>query len=105
MFDSIGTYLCCCSCIHSALGVLKSQIARLRAVNRRQSQDPILKSTKTEVEDQRFGDYVLMPTGLDIFWWRSVAPSTTVDVRYPHGQHGSAGKTSLSKIQNHDIIS
>lgn len=55
--------------------------------------------TKTEVEEQWLGDYVVMPTCLEMafkVWWRSLEPSHTVDIRYPHARHGNAGKTSHS---------
>ena len=53
--------------------------------------------SKTEVEEQRLGDYVVMPGGLEMtfkVWWRSLDSTHTVDVWYPHAKHGNAGKTS-----------
>ena len=91
MFDTLGNYLYCCSCISAALGVCKARLTCQRNVKRLQSQKPIIRMTKEEVEDQRLGEYVIMPDSLDTSfknWWRAVTPSTTVEVRYPHERHG-----------------
>ena len=55
--------------------------------------------SKSDVEEQRLGNYVIMPAGIDISfkkWWRSLDPSASIDLRYPHGKHGNALKTSHS---------
>ena len=52
---------------------------------------------KSEVEDKRLGDYVIMPVNSDTpfkSWRRSQDPSTLVEVRYPLERHGNAGKVS-----------
>ena len=52
---------------------------------------------KSEVEEKRLGDCVVMPIGLETSfktWWRSQDASTIVQVRYPHDRHGNAGKVS-----------
>ena len=57
------------------------------------------KAYQNEVERQRLGQYVVMPAGLEISFkarWISFSGSAMVDVRYPHGHHGNAGKTSNS---------
>ena len=54
---------------------------------------------KSEVEEKRLGDYVLMPPNLDTSfktWWRSLACTESVQVRYPHEQHGNARRVSNS---------
>lgn len=69
-------------------------MARQRAIKRRQSQEPLRDITKAEVEEQRVSEYVVMPASLEIAfkdWWRSLEPSHTVMVRYPHEHHGNAG--------------
>ena len=51
------------------------------------------------MEIQRLGDYVLMPANTESSfknWWRSLEPSTSVDVRYLHAKHGNALKVSNS---------
>ena len=51
------------------------------------------------MEVQRLGQYVLMPADIESsfkHWWRSLEPSTIVDVRYPHTKHGNALKHSNS---------
>ncbi len=99
MFDSIGNYLYCFNCIKSSLGISKSRLSRQRSIKRHESQEPIVQMTKCDVEEQRLGEYVVMPASLELAfkkWWRSVAPSDTVDIRYPHNKHGNALKTSHS---------
>ena len=52
--------------------------------------------TKEDVEGQQLGDFIVMPTSVDmsfLTWWRSV---DIVQVRYPHQRHGHAGKPSHS---------
>ena len=62
--------------------------------------------TKSEVEEERLGQYVLMPSALDLSfkaWWRSLEPSATVEVRYPHARHGNAGQIShAAKTTTHE---
>ena len=97
IFDSMGNYLFCCSCVRAAFGVSKQRLASQRKIKRKQCQEPLTKFSKQEVEDQRLGDYVVMPAGLETafkVWWRSLPPSQEVDVRFPHARHGNAGKTS-----------
>lgn len=52
--------------------------------------------TKTEVEQQRLREYIIMPPAVEMFskWWRTLQPSATVEVRIPHARHGNAGKPS-----------
>ena len=99
MFDPMGNYLYCCSCIRASLGVSRQRICRQRAVKRRQSEEPLREISKTEVEEQRVSEYVVMPASLDISfkeWWSSLEPSHMVAVRYPHERHGNAGRKSNS---------
>ena len=99
MFDPMGNYLFCCSCIRASLGVSRQRIARQRAIKRKQSEEPLRTMTKVEVEEDRVSEYVVMPASLDISfkeWWSSLLPSHEVMVRYPHDRHGNAGKKSNS---------
>jgi len=62
-------------------------------------QHPIVQFTKSEVEVQHLGQYVLMPADIESSfknWWRSLELSTIVDVRYPYTYHGNALKPSIS---------
>ena len=55
--------------------------------------------TKSNVEEKRFGDKVVMPAGCDIpfaQWWRSLDGLESVVVRCPHERHGNTGKVSNS---------
>ena len=55
--------------------------------------------SKSDVEEQCLGNYVIMPAEIEFSfktWWRSLDPSATVDLRYPHSKHGNALKPSHS---------
>ena len=55
--------------------------------------------SKSEVEEQRLGEYVIMPSDAESsfkVWWRSTDLSATVDVRYPINKHENALKPSNS---------
>ena len=100
MFDSLGNYLYCYNCIRSSLGVSKDGLTRQRNIKRQESKEPIVELTKKEVEEQHLGEFVIMPTDINLsfkIWWRSVEPSCTVAVRYPHKKHGNSLKPSNSK--------
>ena len=60
LFDSLGNYLYCCTCVHAALGVSKDRLTRQRNIKRQQSQNPIVNMLKSEVEEKRLGDFVVM---------------------------------------------
>ena len=99
MFDSLGNYLYSCSCIRSAFGISKQRLTRQRNIKRKEYQEPTSELTKTEVEEQRLGQYVIMPASVDSSfknWWRALKPSATVIVRMPHSRHGNAGQVSHS---------
>ena len=56
-------------------------------MNQSAAQEPITHLTKTEVEDKRVGEFVVMPSGCDeafSSWWKRLCPTDTVNVRYPH---------------------
>ena len=98
VFDSLGNYLYCCSCIRASLGISKDRIARQRSI-KRQSQEPIVSMSKSEVEAQRLSDYIIMPADQEMSfkkWWEALDASAAVEVRYPHKRHGNAGKPSHS---------
>ena len=97
IFDTLGNYLFCCKCVHSALGVSYQRLSRQRGIKRASSKEPIRRLTKAQVEAQGLGQYVLMPkeeTLSFIRWWKSVSADQTVDVRYPHERHGLSGRVS-----------
>ena len=50
-----------------------------------------------EVEDLKLGKFVIIPNGCELsfaLWWISLNSDALVQVRYPHEQHGLAGKQS-----------
>ena len=99
MFDSLGNYLYCSSCIRAAFGISKQRLTRQRNIKRKENQEPTSELTKTEVEEQRLGQYVVMPARVDSSfknWWEPLEPSATVTVRMPHSRHGNAGQVSHS---------
>ena len=102
MFDAIGNYLFCSPCIRGAFHITQQRLTQQRNVKRKASQHPTLKMKKTEVEEQRLDQYVVMPTECDQsfpVWWRSLESTTVVSVKYPHKRHGLAGKMSnLAKV-------
>ena len=106
VFDSLGNYLYCSACIRASFGVSKARLTRQRNIKRKECQQPTIEMTKSEVEEERLGQYVLMPSALDLsfkMWWRSLEPSATVEVRYPHARHGNGGKIShAAKTTTHE---
>ena len=53
--------------------------------------------TKSEVEEERLGECVVMPQGCEMSfmaWWKQLSSDSTVNVRYPHYRHGNSGKVS-----------
>ena len=63
IFDSLGNYLDCQPCVVAAFGISRQRLARLRNVKREMSQHPVVDMTKEEAEEQRLGDFVIMPAG------------------------------------------
>lgn len=99
LFDPMGNYLFCCKCVCVALSISKQRLSRQRNIKRSNARDPVVDMTKEDVESQQLGDFVVMPTSVDmsfLTWWRSVDVDDTVQVRYPHHRHGHAGKPSHS---------
>ena len=99
LFDPMGNYLFDNACIRAALGVSKQRLTRLREVKRKQSKEPLRDMMKADVEKERISEYVVMPSDKQMSfkeWWMSLDASDTVMVRYPHGRHGNAGRTSNS---------
>ena len=99
MFDSLGNYLYCSACIRVAFEISKDRLTRQRNIKRRQSQQPVVTMTKSEIEQQDLSEFVVMPLDLEIpfsKWWRSQEHSRIMEVRMPHERHGNAGKISNS---------
>ena len=99
VFDPMGNYLFDSACIRAALGISKNRLTRLRKVKQAQSREPLRNMTKADVEKERVSQYVVMPSDKEMSfkeWWMSLDASDEVMVRYPHGRHGNAGRTSNS---------
>ena len=97
LFDPMGNYLYCAACICASLRISKQRLARQRHIKRQQSQQPLVEMTKAAVEREDLGQYVVMPSDLEIAfkqWWRSLDSTVLVNVKYPHERHGNAGKPS-----------
>ena len=55
--------------------------------------------TKSDVERERLGMYIVMPSGCDMSfmsWWKQLPSDSLVDVRIPYECHGNSGKPSNS---------
>ena len=75
MFDSLGNYLYCYNCIISSLGISKDRLTHQRKIKREESQHPIVQMSKSDVEEQCLGNYVIMPAEIEFSfktWWRSL---------------------------------
>ena len=99
VLDAAGNLLYCAACIRSAFGISKQRIARQRAIKQNASKEPLRRLTKAEVEQQRLGEFVLMPSGCDIAfrkWWKDISEDNVVTVKYPYEQHGLARRVSNS---------
>lgn len=95
MFDMVGNFLYCSSCIQQALCVSNGRITHQRRIKQQQSKQPIIPMEKNAVEAQS----LVMPSGVDLSfkkWWGTLSSTALVDVRYPHERHGNAGKQSNS---------
>ena len=78
MFDSLANYLYCSACIRVSFAVFKSRLTRQQNIKRRENQQPTNEMTKSEVEEESLGQYVLMPPALELSftaWWRTLEPS------------------------------
>ena len=98
----MGNYLFCSKCVCAAFKISKQRLSRQRRIKRASSQDPIVDMMKDRVENERLGDFVVMPTSVEfpfLTWWRSLDQEHTVQVRYPYQRHGCAGKPSHSSKQ------
>lgn len=96
LFDPMGNYLFYSPCVRASLGVSRQRLGQ-RNIKRKMSKEPLRTTTKTEVEEARVSEYVVMPASLEIAfkeWWLSLQSSHTVMIRYPHAQHGNAGRKS-----------
>ena len=83
VFDSMGNYLFCQPCIVAVFGPSRQRLAHLRNVKREMCQHPVVDMTKEEVEEQRLGDFVIMPAGTVtafMVWWIGLSRLTMVQV-------------------------
>ena len=75
------------------------RLSRQRSIKKRENTEPLRSMTKSEVEEERLSERVVMPQGCEtsfIKWWKTLLATSTVDVHYPHQRHGNAGKASHS---------
>ena len=73
LFDPMGNYLFCCSCIRASLKISKQRIAHQRAIKQQESQEPLRDVAKAEVEEQCLSAYVVMPAALEVAFKERVA--------------------------------
>ena len=84
LFDPMGNYLFCCSCIRASLKISKQRIAHPRAIKQQESQEPLRDMTKAEVEEQCLSAYVVMPAALEVAfkeWWQALKSSDIITIR------------------------
>ena len=99
IFDPMGNYLFCHTCVCNSLKVSKQRLSRQRKVKRKCFQQQETKMTKEQVEKERLASFVLMPVEIELcfaLWWKSLPNDHEVMVRYPFERHGLAGRTSNS---------
>ena len=75
VFDTMGNYLFCSSCIHHRLGVSYQRLSRQRNVKRKEHMEPLRCIKKSEFEKRALAEYVVMPTGINLSfmkWWKSL---------------------------------
>ena len=102
LFDPMGNYLSCSKCVCAPLSISKQKLSQQRDIKRLNAHDPIVDMTKEDVEGQHLGDFVVMPTSVDMSflkWWRSVDVGDIVQVRYPH-QRTCRKAVSLFKAES-----
>ena len=83
IFDAMGNYLFCARCVCSAFRISPQRLSRQRNIKRSQSQLPVVEMTKSRVEEERLGEYVVMPARCDQSfktWWRSLEKTVLVNV-------------------------
>ena len=98
LFDAVGNYKYCSSCIVHTLDIGSQRLAHQRSVKQREAHAPLVDMSKSDVVNDRLENFVFMPDGVDNFalWWASVQDTDQVKVRYPHAEHGLARKPSNS---------
>ena len=100
IFDVMGNYLFCASCLKGAFHLSYQQrLSRQWRIKQSQSQQLLVIMSKSQLEDERLGKYVVMPNSCDQTfksWWMMLDPTTEVQVCFPHEKHGHAGKISNS---------
>ena len=87
LFDPLGNYLFCSKCVCAAFKISKERLSQQRRIKRESSQDPIVDMTKDRVENERLGDFIVMPTSVEfpfLTWWWYLYQEHTVQVRYPY---------------------
>ena len=96
LFDSLGNYRYCQSCINDILEVGTQRLTHQRTIKRQQALLPLVTMTKSDVINKHLEEFVVMPEGQDDFkkWWPSLLDTDVTNIRYPHESHGLARKSS-----------
>ena len=98
LFDDLGNYRYCQSCITEVYGIGSQRLAHQRSVIRKQGLIPLVSMTKSDVVSNKLEGRVVMPDSQDNFkkWWPTLSDTDVVNVSYPHESHGLARKHSNS---------
>ena len=81
VFDTMGNYLFCHSCIVKALRVSHQRLARQRRIKQKLFQKPVQSMSKQQVESEKLTGFVVMPEGIESNfkqWWKSVPDDHSV---------------------------
>ena len=94
----MGNYLFCARCVCTAFHISSQRLARQRAVERAESQSPMVEMVKLQVEDERLGQYVVMLLRCDEFQGVVAIFGEHSDClsAIPTSDHGNALKPSNS---------
>ena len=65
MFGSLGNYLYCYSCILSTFEISKDRLTHQRKIKGKEAQNPIVQLSKSDMEEQHPGNYVIMSAEIE----------------------------------------
>ena len=95
VFDAMDNYLFCAACLKNAFQISYQRLSRQRKIKQQESQQPLIAMTKSQVQNERVSDYLVMPADCDQSfrsWW--IKLDANVQIRYPHERHSNAEKIS-----------
>ena len=79
----MGNYLFFAACIKNAFQISFQRLSRQRQIKQCESQQPLITMAKSQVENERVLDYVVMPSDYEISfrkWWMKPDAASEVQV-------------------------